>query len=145
MGNIFFTSTTGRTEPDDFVERLRNVTRDLVYISETDAPLKPFRIVGAVGSDIAQEVNSFADIPAGTHSECASFEDLFARLTRKYDGADDETNRRADRFRGLYELLRAELSDLTVLRFGRIRIRIFVAGRTREGAIAGFETESVET
>lgn len=145
MGNIFSNLSTDRSESDGFFEALRNATRDLVYVSETDAPLKAFRIDEVVGSDIAQNVIVFAKIPAGTFSESVSFEDLFDRLTRRYDGAGEEFVRRAARFRDLRDLLRSELSDLTVLRFGRIRIRIFVAGRTPEGAIAGFETESVET
>lgn len=145
MSNFFLSPAEHPTGQDDFDLKLTKATSGLVYISETDAPLKPFRIALAQASDIAGTIREYAGIPETASTAIASFDDLFARLTRKHEGANEISIRLAERFAELRDTLKAELSDLTVLRFGTIRIRIFVAGRSSDRSIRGFETESVET
>lgn len=116
----------------------------MLYTSETDAPLLPVLIKsGSHGSRDAILTAGLAD--ASERSEERSFETLFARLTRVYEGANEVAAESAARYKALGILLTRNLSSLTVLRFGKIRIRVFVVGIDRAGNVVGFQTEAVET
>jgi len=73
------------------------------------------------------------------------FDDFFARLTRTEDWHTPIQKRTAKKFRLLKNLLRANLRDVCVLRFGKIRIDIFVTGLDENGDLAGIRTRAVET
>ena len=116
----------------------------LVYISETDAPVRPFfRERGtAGGSATAQE-----KLESETAMACrrTDVDEFFGRLIRTEEWHTPAQRLNAEKFRLLKDLLVSRLSDLGVYKCGTIRVKIFVVGNDRDGNIAGIETEAVET
>lgn len=131
-------------EADSFLNALEKATDALFYISETDAEIIPFigREVDAVTTAAIVEM---AGVAADATVEVISADVFFERLTIHKDWFGDREKQRAERFAKVHEILKAELTEITVVRIGRIRIDIIVAGRDRNGRLAGIRTRAVET
>lgn len=130
---------------ESFKTELENAVENLVFMSETDAPMKPFSINGSDSSSIKESVAEFDGFEFGEAIEERGFEELFARLTRVHVGANEVSVRRAERFLRLKSLLAANLTNLTVVRIGTIRINVYIVGRDGSGKILGIKTFAVET
>ena len=116
----------------------------LVYISETDAPIKAFAGGPAetvTAEELRRQTGTAADAPITTLGP----DPLFAQLTRIQDWYGEPEKAKAARFGELVDLLRANLRDLTEFRIGNIRIEIFIVGITAHGRLAGISTLAVET
>ena len=81
---------------------------------------------------------------SGEHAE-GDFEQFFTRLTADQSWHTPLQTRAVKKFRSLRTLLRSNLTELSVHRFGRIRIDILVVGRDAAGNVAGIRTRAVET
>ena len=125
-------------------ERLRQATRDLVFLSESDAPIRPF-YAGQVDTVDVETISRVTKTPPGTEIEVADFEEFFQRLTEVRDWYTLKQKADTVRFEALERLMVAELRELAVYRIGKIRIRIFVVGLDRYGGLAGIATDAVET
>lgn len=141
MGNFF----SGSEKNFDGLDgRLREICDGLVFISESDHPVEPFRIrQGSVDAKAA--LMKYAGLDENTRAEVVTPAAFFDRLTRNEEWFGDAERKTAKRFAELYELLAGSLRDLSVYRFGDISIQIFVAGRDPSGEIVGVRTQSVET
>lgn len=113
----------------------------LVYVSETDAPIEPFFVQNAADEPIADVLKKQF---SGECSE-ADADDFFARLTTDQEWHTPLQKRTVKKFRALRNLLRSNLTDLRVYRFGRIRVDILAVGRDANGDLAGIQTRAVET
>jgi hypothetical protein len=136
--------TENTTDPYDQIplaSAIGNACKGLVYVSETDAPIEPFFVQNPAGEPAAEVLKNL--IPG----ECAEadFEEFFARLTKDQDWHTLMHRRTVKKFRTLRNLLRSNLTDLCVYRFGRVRIDILAVGRDANGNLAGIRTRAVET
>lgn len=122
---------------DHVADRLRKATNGLLYVSEIDAP---FTVVESTGDD--KMLSRFAE--EGEVEE-VDFPAFFERLTRERDWFGDRERKRAKKFLDLQKLIEESLTDLKVYRFGRVKIRILVVGKTSDGRYIGLETNAVET
>lgn len=115
--------------PCNWWSQLVDACQNLLYPSETDAPVRPVELAppfpwNAPGLDVREQpVHEFFDaLDAAPH---------------------------AAGFHALYLLLAARLEDLRVHRIGRIRVDVYVTGRPRDAACGqtriGVHTVSVET
>ena len=123
---------------------LEAACRGLVYISETDRPIRP--VFEAVGGETTVTEFVSRNLPAGSGSIKEKPPSLFFdRLTvdRDWHSADDKKMVR--RFRRLESLLMDNLIEVTMFRAGRVQVEIFVVGRDDDGNIAGVRTSAVET
>ena len=120
---------------------IANACKGLVYVSETDAGIEPF-FAEDDGGETAQAIlkKEFS----GEYAE-QDFEQFFARLTADQAWHTPLQKRTVKKFRSLRSLLRSNLTELSVHRFGRIRIEILVVGRDADRNLAGIRTRSVET
>ncbi len=119
--------------PADDLKDIGNAINGLTYPSESDEAFDLFQWGSAAGNAQAQ-VLAHARVRqpiAEVHVN-----DFFAAL----DGTDD-----AARFRDLRRALEASLTDLRVFRVGKIRVEIYIVGKTKAGQWAGVHTTSVET
>jgi len=133
-----------RTDPDSFAASVARASDGLIYISETDADIIPF--TGEKVDEVtASAVAAQAGLPPEAPVEEVDAELFFERLTRPRDWHGERERERAVRFAGLRSVLKAHLKDLKVFRFGRIRIDIYVAGKSGDGCLAGVMTRAVET
>ncbi len=129
---------------DDAYEQIAEAAEGLIFISETDAPIDPFRWEQADEVTV-ETVREMAQIDVDSPAEEADVDAFFSKLTAKKEWFGDRENERAERFAELFDVQRANLRDLRVFRFGRIQVSICVVGLDAEGCLAGVMTKAVET
>jgi hypothetical protein len=131
-------------EGDRLEQELKEATRGLTLMSESDYPVEVVRwdkstevtpafLRGLAGEDQKAQV------------ETATVEAFFrvAMSEPEWKGkAEIETARR---YQKLVKLLEEGLSDLTVYRVGSINIQVYIIGRSASGCRLGVATRVVET
>lgn len=123
---------------------LKEACEGLVLISETDAPIIPF--TGPQAENISPvSAASASSIEYREPVEAISAAEFFDRLTAEKEWFGEKEKKMALRFRRLQSLMEEQLKDLTVYRFGTIRIDIVVAGIGSGSRITGVKTYAVET
>jgi len=131
-------------DPNSLVPRLENACEGLIFISETDAPVKPF--AGSAAAAITpQTILEQTGRPPNEPVEERDFDEFFERLIaiREWYGEDEKG--RAKKFLELYSLLKEFLRDRKVFRIGRTRLDIYAVGSDKDGNLAGVSTYAVET
>jgi hypothetical protein len=123
---------------------LSEASAGLIYISETDSGITPFE-GGPAGAVTAAELLAHTGHAGDAPVEERGFEEIFARLTRVYEGADEEHIATAGRFAALKSVMEAGLRDLKVFKVGRINVDIYIVGLDAEGNLSGVQTKAVET
>jgi hypothetical protein len=110
------------------LEALREATRGLTYMSESDYPFEVFDWGGAEPTPefLRGLDGSAADAPVETQTP-------------------DRFFRGSNSFQAVRRLLEANLSDLKVFRVGTINMPVYVAGRAASGSWLGVSTRAVET
>lgn len=126
--------------------RIKRATSGLVYQSETDAPVRPFRVDGLTGDALTPELllGRLGREPS-TPVATVDFDDFFADLVADQDWYGDEERDMAKRFRRLVRLLKRALDDLTVFKVGEREVDVYILGRAPDGAFVGVTTKAVET
>jgi hypothetical protein len=84
-------------------------------------------------------------LAAKTLVEERSAYDYIDRIVANADPADDVSLANAQKFVALKAALQAHLTDVKMVRFGRISISTFIVGRTRTGELVALLTGQVET
>ena len=96
----------------------------------------------AVMSDVMYGMTPLA---SRSETEVRSANAFLTQLATPMDPADPDSVASAAKFAELKKLLQDNLTDLQVIRFGRINISTFIVGRTAAGELAGVLTGQVET
>lgn len=134
------------TTPTELLAALGAAASGLLFPSESDYPLTPYRWVGTDGAEpspaaLIQAEGRKADTPIETLTVRALFEPLFVLQA----DATEEEKANVARYRALVDLLEAELSDLRVYRVGAVEIDVYVLGRHPSGEWLGLKTRVIET
>jgi hypothetical protein len=133
-----------KDKQENFSYELANSSKDLIYISETDAEILPFIGEKAEVVDsrtLLKQIGESLDSPA----EERDFEDFFRHLIKLRDWFDEEQINIANRFLALKKLLETNLKDLKVINIGRTDIDVYVVGLDTENNLMGIRTKAVET
>jgi hypothetical protein len=121
-------------------QSLAPTLQGLLYLSESDYP---FDVVSfpstTTGMPMPVELLANLKLPADTYVEVRQFGDWFAPLLVQ----DDPPN--AAQYLALKAKLAGQLTNLTVIRVGKIQIGVYVIGRTTCGTLAGIKTVAIET
>lgn len=125
-----------------FVEEIKEIVKDVYYISETDSELFPF--VGERAEEASKET-ILKQIGGNAPVEERNFEDFFKRLTEMQEWFGDEETRTANRFSELKEFLMKNLRDLKVFKIGKIEVDIYIVGLDANNILKGVWTKAVET
>ncbi|MFO0589363.1 MAG: nuclease A inhibitor family protein [Polyangiaceae bacterium] len=130
--------------PDDTEEALTTAALDLLFPSESEAPIELYKW------PLASEPTPAALLaaegrPADTHVETGTAESEVGPLTKAPPGADDIERGLAARFQTLLETLNSNLFNVRVYRVGRVDIDVYILGRSAAGAWLGYKTHVVET
>lgn len=120
------------------------LTKDLNYISETDAPILPFEL-GRAAAVTADEVLRQTGHSEGEPVETIDADAFFARLTTLREWFGPREKETAERFKALKAELENELADVKVFKIGKVRVDIYVVGIDKKGRLAGVMTKAVET
>jgi len=137
-------SAVRASDPKQFITALSNAAEGLIYISETDAEIKPFR-EEMTGTVSAAGLLKLAGATPDAHIEESDADLFFKKLTTIKDWFGPREIERANRFAELHDVLRSGLSGIKVYRIGDVRLKIYIAGQDKQGCIAGVSTEAVET
>jgi hypothetical protein len=128
---------------DLLTTELAPLVEGLLYTSESDFPLTPVSWASAA-LDL-EAVRALAGIDASAVAETRDFDALFDRIAVPQEWMDEGQKAAAERYAGLRRWMEANLTGLRVLRFGTVRIELFIVGQDGCGGVAGLRTVSIET
>jgi Nuclease A inhibitor-like protein len=117
--------------------RLRDAAAGLLFPSESDFPIEPFRWGEGVLSP--EGLLRALGRPLETPVETLGIRELFDPVLETLEGEE------AEQLGRLAELLSTELADGCVYRVGRVDIEVVVLGRHPSGEWLGVKTRVVET
>ena len=120
---------------EKLLAEIEKFTADLIYMSETDAPIETY----------SAETVEFQKIVVETSHEEISPRDFFAPLTAVNGCHSARDKEQARHFAELEKLLKENLNDLNVSKVGRIQVDIYVVGADADGKTVGIKTKAVET
>ena len=131
------------TTDEQLIEELREATRGLTIMSESDYPFEVFKWDAAEPSHefLRGLTGETADAPVETTTAA----DFFRVAASEAEWKNAEQLAVARRFQTLLRLLEQNLKDLKVFRVGSINIPVYVAGRSASGNWLGVSTRVVET
>jgi hypothetical protein len=140
------TTKTNSSPPTgkDVIRSLQDVTKGLLFPSETDAPLEPFfwphETAGAPTVEIV--AGHLKVEPADVKSQSLSA--FFKPTVTEEDWHNAEEKAEVKRFQALLAALKRDLKAPKVFRVGTVEVTVYVVGQV-EGGYAGIKTEVVET
>jgi hypothetical protein len=128
---------------EQLIEELREATRGLTFMSESDYPIEVFRWGAAEPAE--DFLRGLTGEPADAPVEARTAADFFRVAASEPEWKNAEQLADARRFQTLLRLLEQNLSDLKVYRVGSVNIPVYVAGRGASGDWLGVSTRVVET
>ncbi len=128
----------------NFTDKLAEICKGLIYMSETDAEFTIFN--GEKTKTLTKEtfLSQIKSSPNVAVEE-QNFDEFFLRLTTIKDWFSEVERQNAKRFGELQDLLNLNLKDLKVFRIGKIKIDIYIVGIDAENNLIGLKTYAVET
>ena len=128
---------------EELIEALREASRGLLVMSESDYPLAVFNwgAAGPTPEFLRGLTGEAADAPV----EIRAAADTFRAIVSEPEWKNAEQLSTARRFQRLVRLLEQNLADLKAYRVGRINIPVYVVGRSASGNWLGVSTRVVET
>jgi hypothetical protein len=129
---------------EQVLAELAGAAEGLLYMSESDYPLEPFRLEGA-GLPTPEILRESAGEAADAPVRVLSLEEFFRAPTSEPSWKGEAELPTARRFQALVRALRENLSDLKAYKVGSINMRVYVLGRSAAGTWLGLSTRVVET
>jgi hypothetical protein len=127
----------------EIIDRLKQVTVDLLWSSESDYP---FEIVTWARDVEMIPAVLFSDLlDPNSVVESISLTDFFAPVLTIEDWYEAEELAQVDRYTDLLDSIESNLSEVKVFRMGEVEIAIYIVGKTPDGDIVGLKTHAVET
>ena len=128
---------------EQLLKELREATRGLTFMSESDYPFEVFNWGEAVPTDefLRGLTGESPDAPVKTRTVA----DFFRVAASEAEWKNEELLAAAGVYRKLLRLLAQNLTDLKVFRVGAVNIPVYVAGRAASGGWLGVSTRVVET
>jgi hypothetical protein len=126
------------------VRELERAAAGLLYMSEADFPLEVIHLPSGRGPPSAAGVARATGRPASPAAE-QTLEAFFATAITAQSWHSPAEQESVRRFRALLQILRSQLRDTRVFRFGALDIDAYVVGVTSAGDWAGLHTHLVQT
>ena len=126
------------------LDDLINLTKGLLYTSETDAEIKPFigeKAVSVTQEEVLRQIKNAGQAIVAVLTSV----DFFSPLTEIQDWFGEEETQIAQKFARLKEFLEQNLKYLKVFKVGEKELVIYIVGLDAENTLAGVKTQSVET
>jgi hypothetical protein len=128
---------------EQLIEELREATRGLTIMSESDYPFEVFQWDAA---EPTQEfLRGLTGEAADTQVETTTAADFLRVAASEADWKNAEQLASARKFQTLLRLLEQNLTDLKAFRVGVINIPVYLVGRSASGKWLGVSTRVVET
>lgn len=124
--------------------QLQEMVKDLVFMSESDAPLHAVAYAAPGGELATAALLQLLGEPAGTKVETLELTQFLRNHTAD-DGVLENVDL-ANRYKALQMFMKQELSGTQVYRVGiGPQVHAYALGRTADGSLAGFKTVLTET
>jgi hypothetical protein len=126
------------------VDRLRQATTDLLWVSESEYPLEVINW----GQNVEISIASIIDrqhIDPDCLIEQLSLVDLLSPAMAIEDWYESAELAIVEKFQQLQQAIESSLSDVTVFRVGEIEVEIYILGKSNTGDTIAIVTKSVET
>jgi len=129
---------------DELIDELREATRGLLFMSESDYSFEIVRWDGVAepAPDFLRGLTGHAD---SEPVETQSAEEFFRVAASEAEWKGEEELAAARKFQTLLRLLEENLSSVRAFRVGTINMPVYVVGRSPSGAWLGVSTRVVET
>jgi histidine triad (HIT) family protein len=138
------TNEPASAAPDATTAQLQQLTKGLIFMSESDAALEPVSYDAPAGPLTDAAVLKAVGAEAGSKVEAQELT-LFLRNHTADDGVLGDPTQ-ANRFKALQMYLKQELEGVKVYRVGTgPQVQAYALGRTESGQLAGFKTVLTET
>nr|WP_257573423.1 nuclease A inhibitor family protein [Hymenobacter telluris] len=142
--------TTEANEPaaaptaDGPAAQLQQLTKGLVFMSESEAPLEPVSYAAPAGELTDAAVLKLLGEPADAKVETKELT-LFLRNHTADQGVLGDPAQ-ANRFKALQMFMKQDLQETKVYRIGTgPQVKVYALGKTEDGKLAGFKTVLTET
>ncbi|MEG3833974.1 nuclease A inhibitor family protein [Microcoleus sp. Pol10_D6] len=129
---------------DSIVTQLQQTSKNLLFLSETDAP---FEVIHWQTQEqlTPAKLLQLTEHPPDAPVELRTVDEFFAIATQEEDWHDEEEEETVKRFQNLVSILKQNLSQLQVYRVGNVEIDVYIVGMTDGGELVGLSTKLVET
>ncbi len=125
---------------------LLQAAEDLYYPSESDEPFGYFEWDFNNSKPLSEaDIKKFAQKSRQTPVETQSVDAFFKRVTEVKDWYQEEEIKLVEKFKGLEEKIKSNLSDVHVYKLGKKEIDAYIVGKTPSGKWAGLSTKLTET
>jgi hypothetical protein len=125
----------------EITDRLSTLSKDLLFISESEYPLEPFTWKSATLKP--KTILTRSQKPSDTTIAAIALEDFFAPVITDQDWFDDEDRATAQRFRDLQAAITI-LENVQVFKVGKIEIDVYIVGAIGPDLV-GLKTTVIET
>lgn len=125
-------------------EQIAETVAGLVYTSESDAPINAFagqQADSVTAETLLLQLGKSNDLKV----EVNDFNDFFAPLIKIQKWFGEDERKMTEKFVQLKELLKTNLIQKKVFRFGKKEIDIFVVGLDSGNILRGIKTKATET
>jgi Nuclease A inhibitor-like protein len=127
----------------EILDRLRQATVDLLWLSESDYP---FEVISWERGVEMTPTALFKELAQpDLQVEAIELANFFAPALAIEDWYEAEELAQVDRYQELLHAIEANLTDVRVFRVGEIEITIYIVGKTPDGDVVGLKTQVVET
>lgn len=131
---------------DLFIDRLKELSDGLYFLSESDYPLEPIACTISDKAGLAEpEIFKMAGKAPDEKLEIVELPYFFRNMTTELPEADEDMKLLTQRFRKLQNFLEDHLQDLKVYRLGEVEILALILGKLNHNQFAGLKTTVVET
>ena len=125
-------------------DAITRATEGLLFHSESDAPLQPYRWAG----DTAPSRKGLLKAEGRGADEVVEKEtlhELFDPVTEEQSFWSDDDRAEAGRYKAVVRLLEEALREIRVYRVGKVDVDVYVVGKHGSGEWVGVKTHVVET
>jgi hypothetical protein len=130
----------------NFIDILQQASEGLLYMSESEYPFEVFLWDDSKHKDITPEfVLQKIGLSLDTPVEVIKLESFFEVAIAEQDWHSLEDKITVKKYQNLVRVLKDNLVDIKVLRFGTINIDVYIIGKTPDEYLAGLSTKVVET
>ena len=127
----------------DQINALTDLTKDLFYISETDATWQVHPLDAT--KPVLDQLVALANLVPACEVEIRDWQTFLQHATTVQDWMSDGEKQTVARYQALKDYVDANLTEVQVYRLGTIEISVFVVGNTANCELIALSTQAVET
>ena len=127
----------------EIIDRLRQATSDLLWLSESDFP---FEVVTWQQGVELTPTALFSDLKKPEPAiETITLADFLAPVLTVEDWYEAAEIKQVERYTELLHTIESHLAEVRVFRIGEVEIALYIVGKTPTGDLVGLKTHAIET